>query len=121
MTSRRQLLIHGAWFYLLNTLVLLMIGCRYFQYFTDLTGLITYFYLFITTLSHFALLSFIPYLILYVPTVVIFSQRTIAWIVAGISGALMAIFLLIDSFVFNLYRFHINRFVFELLFGGGVS
>jgi uncharacterized protein len=70
------------------------------------------------TISHFTFLSYIIYLLLYLPFILAFPNKTFAWILAGISSSIGSLLLIVDTFVFNLYRFHINGFVLELVFGG---
>lgn len=94
---------------------------RYFQYFSDADNFITIGYLSIVTISHFILLSFITYLALYLPLILVFPYRTFAWIWAGIAANIGLAILFIDTFVFSLYRFHINGFTLELLFGGAAG
>jgi hypothetical protein len=115
MRKTKELIKQGFWFSLFNSILLLLIATRYFH---GVDGFLTIFYVTIATLSHFITLSFLAYLILYVPIVVIFPKKTLAWTWAGSISVLCATLLVIDTFVYQLYRFHINGFVLELLFGG---
>jgi membrane-anchored protein YejM (alkaline phosphatase superfamily) len=117
MTQRKLLLKQGLWFFLFTALLLLLIASRYFKYFSEVDSFLTVFYLIITTVSHFTALSFILFL-LYLPIVLIVPHKTIAWIWAAILASCGCTLLLLDTFVFDLYRMHINSFVLELLFGG---
>jgi uncharacterized protein len=118
MIARKDLLKQGFWFFLFNSLCLLLIATRYFQYFYDINSFLTIFYLIIATISHFASLSLLLYLILYVPVILIFPNRKLAWIWAAVISLLSSSVLLFDTFVYKLYHFHINSFVLELVFGG---
>ncbi|PZX16674.1 hypothetical protein LX69_01744 [Breznakibacter xylanolyticus] len=118
MSQRIDIIKQGAWFFLFNTLILLLSGYKYFQYFADCKSTITFIYLTVTTLSHFAAISFIPYLLIFVPVTLLYPKKSVLWVIAGILTTVTSLFLLIDSMVYNLYRFHINRFVLELIFGG---
>lgn len=121
MTTRKKLLQKGAWFFLFNSFFLLLIASRYFQYFAKVDSFLTAFYLSIATISHFVSLSMIIYAILYLPIIAIFPKDKFAWIWAAFTATLGNAFLLLDSSVYQLYRFHINGFVLDLIFGGGVS
>ncbi len=118
---RKILLKQGAWVFLFISIFFILISTRYFCYFSDAGNIITLGYLTILTLSHFIVLSFLTYLLLYVPLVLIFHNKNFAWIWAAISASFGLTILVIDTFVFGLYRFHINSFTLELLFGGAGS
>jgi len=120
MPNRKKLLKQGLWYFFFTTIILLIIATRYFKYFTDLDSFLPLFYLIITTLSHFISLSFLIFL-LYLPVILIFPYRTLAWIYSALLSTLGALLLLLDTYVFNLYRMHINRFALELIFGGAGS
>ena len=117
---RKILLKKGLWFFLFNAIILLLIATRYFRYISDISGFLAIFYLIITTLSHFISLSFILFLF-YFPIVLIFPNKTLAWIWAGTLATIGSLLLLLDTFVFDLYRMHLNRFTLELIFGGAGS
>jgi len=115
---RKLLLKQGAWVFLLISPLYILIATRYFSYFSDAGNLTTLGYLTILTLGHFITLAFLTYVLLYVPLVLIFPNKTFAWIWVAISASFGLIILVIDTFVFGLYRFHINSYTLELLFGG---
>lgn len=120
MNKRKQLLQIGFWFYVLNTIPLLLIASRYFNYITDVDGFFTASYIASATISHFMSLSLVGYL-LFIPLVLLFPYRKVAWISASIIATLGLCLLTIDTFVFDLYRMHINSFILELVFGGAAS
>lgn len=121
MEKRAKLLKTGAWFFLLYGLVLLIVASRYFQYLPSVNSFLTGFFIVIHTVAHFELLSFAAYVLLYVTFVNVFPYRKFAWIWTGVVSGLIFAFLIFDSVVFSLYRFHINGFVLSLVFGGGFS
>lgn len=120
MKLRFSLFKQGAWFFFVYGFVLLFIAAQYFCYFPTLTGFSS-FYISIATISHFEMLAFLLYAVLYVPIVAIFQRKNIAWIWAAIVASLAFFFLYFDSTIYHLYRFHINCFVLEMVFGGGFS
>lgn len=120
MAQRKTLLKQGLWFFFFNTVFLLLIASRYFRYFSDVGSFITLFYLIITTLSHFAVLSFLLFLF-YLPVIAIYPNRNVAWVWAALLSTLGSAVLLLDTYVFDLYRMHINRFILQLIFGGAGS
>ncbi|WP_170830040.1 DUF3413 domain-containing protein [Williamwhitmania taraxaci] len=115
---RKLLLKQGAWVFLFISLFYILIASRYFQYFSDAGNVLTIGYLTLVTISHFVMLSLLTYLLLYVPVVLLVPNRTVAWVWAALAASMGLAILFLDTFVFSLYRFHINRFTLELLFGG---
>ena len=120
MSSRKKLLHIGFWFYIFNTITLLIIALRYTKYITDVEGILSKSYLIAATISHFMSLSLLGFFI-FIPLILIFPNKKFAWIIAGIISTLGLSLLTIDTFVFDLYRMHINRFVLELVFGGAAG
>ena len=70
------------------------------------------------SLGHSFLFALLPYLF-YMLMVVIIRKSSLPIYSYALLLLLLSIFLLFDSFAFNIYRFHINDFVFDLLFGAG--
>lgn len=117
-TTRREAVRVGAWFFLCNVPLALLIAARYMKHMSGLDGALTIFYLAIATISHFTALLFIPFLFLFVPVAIVVRRKGIllTWGSIVVTASLGA--LLLDTVVYSLYRFHINRFTLELLFGG---
>lgn len=119
--SRREALCIGGWFFLFNSGLALLIAIRYMKHFAGIEGLTTYVYIVIATLSHFVALIFLPYAVFYVPVALAAPRKAVLALWAGLIATLSLGVLTLDTFVFDLYRFHINRFTLELLFGGAGS
>ena len=115
--SRRTLLKAGVWFSLLNALFLLMLSLRYLSFVPDELLSSHKFYLFCLVVSHFVFLSFIPFIILYVPLTILTKNRLVSMICAAVSITILFLVLGVDSYVFALYRFHINEYVIEQIAG----
>lgn len=120
MSKRKQLLHIGFWFFIFNTIPLLLIASRYSKYITDIDSFLTKTYIITATISHFMSLSLLG-LLLFIPLALIFPNKKNAWISAGLISTLGLSLLTIDTFVFDIYRMHINSFVLELVFGGAAS
>ncbi len=115
--SRRILLKAGTWFFLFNAVFVLLLSLRYFWLIPDEMAMENPVYLVSLMLSHFVFLSFIPFFFLYIPVTILTKNRRTSMICA-VTGVTLLLFLLtIDSYIFSLYRFHINRFVIEQLLG----
>lgn len=119
--KRTKALQLGAWFFLFNALIVLLISTRYAKHIAEIEGEITFIYIVFATLSHFITLTFIPYLVLYLPVALLFPKKLLLQIWGGTIITITLALLVIDTFVFDLYRLHINKFTFKLLFGGAGS
>ncbi len=115
---RRQLLNSGAWFFLLVAVVAMCISVRYWQSGNTPTDLLTWVYLTVTIISHFALLAFGLFSLFYVVPILIFPNRKLALALCALIGTIGLSLLVLDTYIFDLYRFHINGFVLNLVFGG---
>jgi len=119
--TRKALISIGAWFFFLNSVFAAIISVRYLGGVGSI-DISTFCYLVITVISHFAMLVFIPYLLLYLPVAIIFPKRKFLVIVAAFITTFILTILFLDSFVFSIYRFHIyNGFILEMLSGPGAS
>ncbi len=96
----------------------MLISIRFLKHLAVIEGAATYIYLISSTLSHFITLTFIPYLLFYLPVALLVPRRKFLQVWASVVITLGLAVLVIDSFVFNIYRFHINGFTLELMFGG---
>jgi len=115
--SRRILLKAGTWFFLFNAVFVLLLSFRYLSFIPDELVSENTFYLFSLILSHFVFLSFIPFFFLYIPITILIQSKRTSMISAVIGITLLLFVLIIDSYIFSLYRFHINKFVIEQLLG----
>jgi membrane-anchored protein YejM (alkaline phosphatase superfamily) len=76
------------------------------------------FYVCLTHVGHYGLLTAFLYFILYAPLTLLFPTYyfTRIWSLSLIMMSCLLIF--IDSIIFSLYRFHINRFIIDLVLDG---
>ncbi len=131
MTSRKNLFIWLMWFYFSNLFLFWLIGARYLphlSYTVSLTGsLPTQFIIVIWTftvtafISQLALLSMLPSAIIMVPFIFIIPHRVIIKILAIIISLILAIVLVVDTYVYALYHYHLNGFIWTLLTGGAFT
>lgn len=111
----------GAWFFLANSFIVLLIALRFTKHISGVEGSLTYIYIISATLSHFIALTFLPYVVFYLPIALLVPRKLILQICGASIITLSLASLVIDTFVYDLYRFHINSFTLELLFGGAGS
>ncbi|MFZ4547582.1 MAG: DUF3413 domain-containing protein [Bacteroidales bacterium] len=116
--SRRNLFSAGAWFYLANVAVAVIISLRYLKYCPFEGNPFLILYIGIAAFSHFATLIFISYMLIYLPFVLIFPNRKSSKVLMVTLCSISIILLLLDTFIYDLYRFHINGFVLDMVFGG---
>jgi membrane-anchored protein YejM (alkaline phosphatase superfamily) len=119
--SRRTLLKAGVWFSILNSFFILLLSFRYLSHIPDILLVSNRFYLFLLVVSHFIFLSFLPFFFLFTPITILSKNKRISTVCAILGITLLLILLLIDSYVFTLYRFHINKYVIQQILGPGAS
>ena len=121
-TPRKEWALEGFIYYLLSVCVL---AVQFFLYllrsqqagYMDFGG---WAYFVSSCLSQAALVALIPYLLLYLPLALTGWRRTAAAVQVAVTGLLSALIYL-NSQVYALYRFHINGFVLNLVFGDGAG
>lgn len=82
---------------------------------------VSWIYYSFSALGHAALLSFFLFLVFYLPLALLFKKSKIASLTYVFSAIILQFVLILDSYVFDIYKFHINGFVIEMLLAGGAS
>ncbi|NHB59258.1 DUF3413 domain-containing protein [Acinetobacter sp. 194] len=101
-----------------NALISMLIACRYFAFLPELpTDVLGFSFLVCGTFSHMATLSFLMGFIL-LP--VLFLTQTPRRLLQSGVATFALILLVIDTFVYSQYRFHINAVMLELVMSGQV-
>ncbi|HMR47254.1 MAG TPA: DUF3413 domain-containing protein [Bacteroidia bacterium] len=111
----------GAWFFLAISILAIVVSFRYLKYVATGGDWLTIVYLAATLLSHFSALSFLIYGFLFVPVALLFKNKQVLVWYATTIGSISLLVLILDTFVYDLYRFHINGFVLDMVFGGAFS
>jgi len=83
------------------------------------TDWLSWLYYIPAAVGHASLFAFILYLLFYVPFSFIFKNYKVPAVIFIVFAIVMQTFLVLDGFVFNLYRFHINAFVINLALYAG--
>ncbi len=113
MASRSKLLHWLGSFYFWNLFLVMLVMVRFIRYIDLPETIVGWGYLLTTWVGHSAFLTFLPFPILLALIVFASARLLIASSVAvSVLGISM---LLLDSFVFGQYRFHINQMVISLL------
>ncbi|MDR2121672.1 MAG: DUF3413 domain-containing protein [Flavobacteriaceae bacterium] len=101
---------------LINFLLILFIGCKYLKYAENVSGFLSYFYLTMSVLGHFFLISSIPLLLSFI-FLYVFRSSLPAKIIFCVLFMLAIIYLQIDILVYRQFRYHLSPIVFKLVFG----
>lgn len=113
----------AGWNILFSILILFFQSFFYFDFETfkhNLTAL-TFLYVLMDGISHFGLLLLITTACTYIPLQLLFKKSMIPlYFLVGIL-ILFNIYILLDIKVYEIYRFHINGFVWEMVTGAGFS
>jgi len=115
--TRRQLARWASWFFCINTLLLLLVSLRYFSVIDIPEQPAAQFFSIIAFTGHFAFLTFLGFLLL-LPVILLLPSRGLITTIANILAVALIVGIILDTFVFAQYRFHLNSMVFSLVFGG---
>jgi uncharacterized protein len=114
---RLKLLCWSCWFCLANLLFCVLIAVRY-QLMTDLPAtILAKIFTGLMFMGHFGLLTLLFFL-LTLPLVLIFPRKRLVMFGTEIVATVIVLLLIIDTVVYQLYRFHLNSAVLGLIFGG---
>jgi len=83
------------------------------------TDWLSWVYFIPSALGHAALFALVPCLFFYLPFSYIFKDHRVPAIIFTVFAIAMQTVLILNGFVFSLYRFHINGFVIELALKAG--
>jgi len=83
------------------------------------TDWLSWIYYIPSALGHASLFALVLFLFLYLPFSFIFNNHKIPAVIFVVFAIVVQTVLILDGFVFNLYRFHINGFVIKLAFYAG--
>jgi membrane-anchored protein YejM (alkaline phosphatase superfamily) len=120
---KKNILLTGAIFVLLSAIA---IGLLLFSYilgagdssFMDFAG---WLYFFFSSLMHAGMIVLIPFLLLFVPLTLLGVNPKVNAAILGTIYVVIAFILVINRFVFQIYHFHINGFVHDMLFSKGAK
>lgn len=120
--SRRKLLKVGICLALFNAILIIILSIKGLQLAPPNLPFSHNLYLWLFSSSYLSVLAMLPMLFVFIPAVMLCENRKKACMLWG-AGAytLFLIILLIDSYVFSLYRFHINHTVIEQIAGPGAG
>lgn len=107
----------GVWFHLINSAFVFLIASKYIELLFDGAGQVHPLYSVAACFSHFLAISFLPFLLFFLPVCYFTKkERLVRW-GSIVLAAVCLVILTIDAYVFYLYRFHIDSYVLEQVFG----
>ncbi|MBE6401965.1 MAG: DUF3413 domain-containing protein [Verrucomicrobia bacterium] len=120
--SRGAVLKRGVWFFILSALLAGLVSLNYFRQLSiDFSGE-GWVYALFTMFGHFAMWALVAWVAFCLPWALAFPRKPVAAILSVAAGTAGLALVLLDTFVFGLYRYHVyNGFVLELLFGDGAA
>ncbi|PKN15998.1 MAG: hypothetical protein CVU66_02520, partial [Deltaproteobacteria bacterium HGW-Deltaproteobacteria-23] len=117
---RKKCLRWAFWFLLFEAFLAMGIGTLYLKATTFPTDSLARIFLAVSFPAHFISLSFLA-LPLIALVALVWPNRRFVMTVAILSGSVLLVFLLIDSGVYSLYRFHLNGMVWNLVMSGSAN
>ncbi|MEN9918391.1 MAG: hypothetical protein RL662_827 [Bacteroidota bacterium] len=87
----------------------------------QMMGFLSWIYYVVAAIGHSTLMATILFIIFNLPFLFLFKNIKISTSIFLFAGMLLQIILILDSFVFDIYKFHFNGFVLELLTGGAAD
>ena len=113
--TRRSLLKWGGWFAAVNILLMCIVGLRYlFAYPWPEQG-DALIYAVMAYLGQFALLAYLPYLLIVAPVILAVPRKKVVFLVAVLIATVSLTLLLLDTLLFAENKFHINALTIAIL------
>ena len=118
---RNEVLKKGFLFYALSTIAMALLMMNFIKSSSvlELMDFEGWIFLIVSCISHASQLALVPFLVFAI--LVGIRLPRVATVVQAIVTALLIILLYLDSQVYALYHFHINGFVLNMVFGGGMT
>lgn len=118
--SRARLLRWTGWFLFANSILLLLISTRYLTLMEWPQALPAQIFILLSVPGHFISLAMVPVLVLSLLLVLI-PRRGPLFLLAILLCSLIIFTIVVDTFVFQLFRFHLNGMVWSLITNGGIE
>ncbi|MDH3354604.1 MAG: DUF3413 domain-containing protein, partial [Chromatiales bacterium] len=119
LAARTPLLLWASWFAVANSVLFSGVAIKYFidaqqTFSTDAQA-----YLIAATLGHFSLLSYAMFIVVLLPLIILLPLKRLIQPLAVLFAFAGLLLLIGDTLIYNLYKFHLSGFVFDLLINGG--
>ncbi len=113
--TRRSLLKWGGWFSAANILLMCIVGLRYLLAYPWPEQADARIYAVTAYLGQFALLAYLPYLLIVAPVILAVPRKKVVFPVAVLIATVSLTLLLLDSLLFAENKFHINALTIAIL------
>ena len=115
LKERKVLVRWSGCFFTLVSLIFIILGLRYLFLYSLPKGSLGFLYTFAAFISQFALLGYIPWLIILLPLSVLIPVRKLILPLSVVIASFALSVLLLDSLVFGENRFHFNSLTVRIL------
>lgn len=116
--SKRKIIKTSLIFLILNSLISYIIGFKFIKYTGAIEGVIDFSYVTALSVSHLFLLTHLIALII-IPLILILPKKNLIKCISICLGMLFLFTLYVDAVAFEQYRFHINKFIINMIIKGG--
>jgi len=113
--SRRQLFRWMGWFAMANTVVLGLVGLRYFSGYVAGDSILAWVYLITVYFAHHVMVAVVPLFIALTPLVLLRPNRKWVTVAAVLVFALLIAVIMLDSLLWSQSRFHLNALTMKIL------
>lgn len=113
----------GRWiacFAIFNSLLFILFSLRYSAYIESSSSIWQWIYLSLTAIGHMGVIPLLGMVVSIIFSLVFRNQKLIL-LFSSIFYTIGLVFLTVDSFIFSQYRFHLNKFVLDMLLGGAAG
>ncbi|RXQ89065.1 DUF3413 domain-containing protein [Ancylomarina salipaludis] len=107
-------------FSIFNSLLFILFSFRYSAYIDFTHGIWQWLYIGTTTIGHVGAIALIV-MMLPLLFLIPFRNQKFILILSSLLNTIGLIFFTVDSFIFSQYRFHLNKFVLDMLFSGAAG
>ena len=108
-TGRGELIRWAGWFGIVNALLFALVGARYLLAFGMPTSGVAFVYMVLAFVAHFALLGFLPMLLLLGPAAILLPRKVVVMGLGVLLAAACLTLLVLDTNIFVQYRYHLSR------------
>lgn len=121
--DKKHALLRGGLFALLSTGLLALVLFSYMLGAGDTSFMdpLGWTYFFLSSLMHSAIIFLVPFLLIYIPMALAGVRNRISLPILATLYGLVLLLAVVNRFVFQIYHFHINGFVVDMLFSPGAG
>jgi len=113
-TGRGELIRWAGWFGIVNALLFALVGARYLLAFGMPASGIAFVYMVLAFVAQFALLGFLPMLLLLGPVALILPRKVVVMGLGALLAAACLALLVLDTNIFVKYHYHLSRLTVEI-------